>query len=612
VEVRPRRANPSWSVLLGFVLATVAIVGGTAAAPVGTGVSRAGSEDGPAAAGHCAKASSLLMPLSGPTGSLSAGATLSFTYEFEIVHYSPAVGRLAVYLPRLFASFPLSDGSQLSLSVAPQRMVVANGSWTGAGPGTASRALSSTTNFASGGTAHLSSELIAVMATTTQYEGLNLSFRWSWATTEGATHQASWWALNTVEQGCPSDFWPAPYVDLVRDWGLQAPAGSNFTAAVSGFTSQQYFFLELETPSGTVVYSHAQTTAPGNSTAQDVTIAYDCWCGHLSPGAYLVHIHNVMGALLYSISVTVTSRDGLAVTVSGQPASGPVPLNVSFLARVTPGAPPYSYAWNFGDGGTGAAAAPSHTYTAAGSFPATLTVVDANGASASSGVTVRVTATGSSMKVQVSSNVSGGPVPLWVGFSASAEGGTAPYVVSWNFDDGGQSSTAVASHLYVRAGNYSVVATARDATGASANGSLAVSVTSGLKVRLSATPASPHPGDRVSIVASVQGNVSVSGYRWTLNGTLVHDSSPQLDFGPVVAGTYTVSVSVRDRAGAAGASSMVLVISNSSPAGAPLTTTLLHVVPPWGWVPIAGGVGAAVVVLAVNRSRRRTVTPPAS
>ena len=41
-----------------------------------------------------------------------------------------------------------------------------------------------------------------------------------------------------------------------------------------------------------------------------------------------------------------------------------------------------SYAWTFGDGGTGSGRRPHHTYTTAGTFTATLKVTDNAGATA--------------------------------------------------------------------------------------------------------------------------------------------------------------------------------------------------------------------------------------
>ena len=49
---------------------------------------------------------------------------------------------------------------------------------------------------------------------------------------------------------------------------------------------------------------------------------------------------------------------------------------------------PITYAWNFGDGATSTAAKPSHQYTTAGVFTATLTVKDQLGATGAATLTI--------------------------------------------------------------------------------------------------------------------------------------------------------------------------------------------------------------------------------
>ncbi len=81
-------------------------------------------------------------------------------------------------------------------------------------------------------------------------------------------------------------------------------------------------------------------------------------------------------------SITVTANAAPTATFTATPLTGRAPLLVSFDAsgsRDTDGTIA-SYAWTFGDTGTGTGVTPQHTYNAGGTFTATLTVTDNEGA----------------------------------------------------------------------------------------------------------------------------------------------------------------------------------------------------------------------------------------
>jgi PKD repeat protein len=67
------------------------------------------------------------------------------------------------------------------------------------------------------------------------------------------------------------------------------------------------------------------------------------------------------------------------VSVTSSTTSGQAPLSVNFVSTVTDqDATVSSYSWTFGDGQTSSAQSPSHIYTSAGDFTATLTVTDSD------------------------------------------------------------------------------------------------------------------------------------------------------------------------------------------------------------------------------------------
>jgi PKD repeat protein len=79
-----------------------------------------------------------------------------------------------------------------------------------------------------------------------------------------------------------------------------------------------------------------------------------------------------------------------SVSVIADPSSGAPPLSVDFDSIISNGTPPYSYSWSFGDSQTSKQANPSHTYTTAGNYTATLTVTDSENEQASDSTTIRV------------------------------------------------------------------------------------------------------------------------------------------------------------------------------------------------------------------------------
>ncbi|WP_083949939.1 ThuA domain-containing protein [Herbidospora yilanensis] len=92
----------------------------------------------------------------------------------------------------------------------------------------------------------------------------------------------------------------------------------------------------------------------------------------------------------------VTENQRPAVTVAATPLSGTAPLKVDFTATATDpdGDTPLTYKWNFGVNGSPqpTTATASHTYTAPGSYTASVTVTDARGAATTASVAVRVDA----------------------------------------------------------------------------------------------------------------------------------------------------------------------------------------------------------------------------
>ncbi|GIJ26209.1 hypothetical protein Vqi01_13710 [Micromonospora qiuiae] len=90
----------------------------------------------------------------------------------------------------------------------------------------------------------------------------------------------------------------------------------------------------------------------------------------------------------------VTENAPPVVTATATPTTGIAPVTVAFSGTATDAEDdtPFTYAWDFGDGGTADTLDATHTYTTPGTFTATLTVTDKRGAKGYATVQVKVDA----------------------------------------------------------------------------------------------------------------------------------------------------------------------------------------------------------------------------
>ncbi len=222
------------------------------------------------------------------------------------------------------------------------------------------------------------------------------------------------------------------------------PLAVSFTATVSG---------------GSSPYTYAWTFGDGGtSTLESPRHTYS------RPGTFVaqVVVTDSLGTTA-SDSVTITaSMQPLSATVQANPTTGNTPLDVSFSASASGGLAPYSYAWTFGDGSSGASQSISHTYTAAGTYVAQVIARDSLGNAVSQSIDIVVRA---SLSVFLIASVTSGAAPITVSFSATMSGGTPPTSYSWDFGDGNTSTEISPTHRFDRPGVYVVQVTIRDSTG---------------------------------------------------------------------------------------------------------------------------------------------------
>lgn len=195
-----------------------------------------------------------------------------------------------------------------------------------------------------------------------------------------------------------------------------------------------------------------------------------------SPGTYTAEV-NVTDALNNSayanVSVTVNPVPTATAHASAQilDTNGTVGLS----ATVVNGTSPFSYLWSFGDGSQNSTdAAPSHSYSASGGVVVRLWVTDAAGSVAESNLSVQVNPP---LTAIAHANASSATVGDALTFSSEGSGGSGTYLYIWHFGDGSApSSSAVSSHAYSVAGNFTATVWVNDTLGSSVVRHVAVSI----------------------------------------------------------------------------------------------------------------------------------------
>ena len=185
---------------------------------------------------------------------------------------------------------------------------------------------------------------------------------------------------------------------------------------------------------------------------------------------------NVTDALGQTASAARQLALLLNLTIVANWSLGAVGLSVGFTSTVFGGVAPYSYLWEFGDGGTDRSADPSHTYEAAGNYTARLTVVDANGSGIASTWPVTVASGTGPLRASLAAFPSEVPQGASTILVAWVEGGWGGYLVSW---DGGGLNCATGSLLNLTCsadgpGTYVVTVRVTDQRGATANATASI------------------------------------------------------------------------------------------------------------------------------------------
>jgi len=216
---------------------------------------------------------------------------------------------------------------------------------------------------------------------------------------------------------------------------------------------------------------------------------------------------------------------------------------VNFGGSATGGAPPYTWSWDFDDGGSSPNEDPSHVFTTEGTYNVELTVTDQCFNTDTDNVVVVVNG-------PLDCNAGGpytGTVCNSVSFSGSASGGCSPYSYSWDFGDGGSGSGPSPSHQYTADGTYTATVTVTDDVGTIDTDTAAVTISTPALVADAGGPYTGTVCNSVSFSGSASGGCSPYSYSWDF-GDGGSGSGPSPSHQYTADGTYTVTLTVTDDA----------------------------------------------------------------
>lgn len=261
--------------------------------------------------------------------------------------------------------------------------------------------------------------------------------------------------------------------------------------------------------------------------------------------------------------VSLPDQAEVNATLSAAPLGTPDPTEVgtpvNFSAGTSGGVPPFSFAWQFGDGTTGTGSSPSHAYAMPGNYSGWVVVNDSLAVVANDSFTVVVYPT---LSVEVAFSATETDAGFLIDVGAVPSGGDGTYVTyHWTFGDHQSASGRVVPHAWATAGNYTVTANVTDSAGFTATGTAPLRVNADLALSsIGVSDSSPTTATAVTFDVPVHNGTPGYGYTWSFgDGTISHAAEPQHTFS--TAGAYAVSVTVVDRAGGIATKHLDLTIS---------------------------------------------------
>ncbi|MCK4477127.1 PKD domain-containing protein, partial [Candidatus Bathyarchaeota archaeon] len=349
---------------------------------------------------------------------------------------------------------------------------------------------------------------------------------------------------------------------------LNSPPVAFFTeSAETAYTSETMTFNASGSydPDGTIVSFFWDFSDGANATGIIVNHAY------VDDGVYTVILtvtDNDGASASASASKTVLNRPPVAIfTESATIVLTDEVITFNASASYDPDGTIVSYFWDFGDGVNDSGVIANHSYANDGTYTVTLTVMDNDGATASTNATKTVlNRPPVAVFTESATTVLTGEV---ITFNASSSYDPDGAIVSyfWNFGDGTNATSVIVSHAYTDNGTYTVTLTVTDDDGATATASSTKTVLNRPPIAsFTESAETVYTGETIYFDASdsYDPDGTTVSYFWDF-GDGTNATGVTVDHSYANDGNYTVTLTITDDDGATSSTSSTKIVLNTPP-----------------------------------------------
>jgi PKD repeat protein len=324
-------------------------------------------------------------------------------------------------------------------------------------------------------------------------------------------------------------------------------------------------------------YLDVAVSGSGSYDLDGTIMSYDWTFGDGSIATGMTATHSYALAGTYTITLTVKDNDGLTgsdskpVTVVA--AKPPVAVlsvtSQKYLDVAVSGSGSsdadgtiMSYAWTFGDGSIATGMTATHSYALGGTYTITLKVTDNDGLTGSDSKPVTVVAAKP-------------PVASWswtqkyldvaVDGSGSSDADGTIMSYAWTFGDGSIATGMTATHSYALGGTYTITLKVTDNDGLISTASGPVTVVAAIPpVAVLSVTSQKYLDVAVDSAGSYDLDGTIASYAWTF-GDGLSAAGPTATHSYALAGTYTITLTVKDNDGLTGSDSKPVTVVAAQP-----------------------------------------------